>query len=323
MPAKPKLIAMTIGDPAGIGPEVCVKAAQTIFDEKAVNLLLIGDLALIQEAGRRAGCSVEFRQVPAPQEVGTDFVGVMDPLHGAPIKLVVGTATAEAGHAALAWVDFGRRLGQAGKIDGLVFGPVNSDALKLTGLIENIDDLQPEGTYMLRVNGGLRVMPIAEHVPMRDVAATVTTDAVVSAARRLAEALCRWGFDRPRIGVAALNPHAMFEEDREQIKPAVDLLAAEGIAASGPISPDAVFRRAMGGEFDAVLTMYHDQGQIALKTVAFSGGCTIYVGDGPVMIAIPHGTAYDIAGMGKADPASMVSGIRMASRLASGSGFSG
>ncbi|UCV17773.1 PdxA family dehydrogenase [Ferribacterium limneticum] len=316
------LIAATIGDPAGIGPEVCVKAAQGIHGEGVFDVLLIGDIQVIQTAAEICGCHVPFRRVSAPRDgVRQNFIGVLDPRGGAAIEYLIGEASASAARAALEWLSCGHDLGSRGLIDGLVLGPVNSEALKLSGLIQHIDQLQPEGTYMLRVSGNLRVMPLTEHIPIRDVAATVSSASVMAAVSVLDEALRKWGVERPRIAVAGLNPHAMFEEDATQIAPAVQALSGQGVGVIGPISPDSVFRKAFAGDFDAVVAMYHDQGQIALKTAAFSGACTIYVGLSHVEIAIPHGTAYDIAGKGTADSSSMAAGMRMAARLVSGAGF--
>lgn len=316
------LIAVSIGDPAGIGPEVCVKAAQSLLGDPLLDVLLIGDFQVIQRAAEFCGCRSEFRLVSKPENaVGQSFVGVIDPRGGAPFECRIGVASASAGRAALEWLKYAEELGSRGLIDGLVVGPVNSEALKLSGLVQNIDELQPAGTYMLRVSGSMRVMPLTEHIPIRDVAATVTTDSVMAAVMAADSALRKWGFKHPRIAVAGLNPHAMFEEEATQITPAIEKLLAQGIRAIGPIPPDAVFRKALAGDYDAVVTMYHDQGQIAVKTAAFSGACTIYIGLNHVQISIPHGTAYDIAGKGIADHASMVAGLKMAARLASGVGF--
>lgn len=322
MNADRPLIAATIGDPAGIGPEVCVKAANALRSAPDCDLLLIGDLEVVRQAAAACGVECEFHSVDEPRAAaGQPYVGVLDSRRGAPIDYTTGRPSAGAGHAALEWIRCAERLAAAGRVDGLVMGPINGEALKMTRLVADVDQLQPAGTYMLRVSDSLRVMPITEHVRMREIAATVTQQNVLVAALALHEALTRWGIGQPRIAVAGLNPHAMFEEDTEQIAPAVEALKQQGVAASGPVTPDAVFRRAMSGEFDAVLTMYHDQGQIAIKTAAFSGACTIYVGLEYVQIAIPHGTAYDIAGKGRADASSLAAGIRMAARLAAGSGF--
>src|SRR5262249_16657229 len=130
-----------------------------------------------------------------------------------------------------------------------------------------------------------------------------------------------WGLPKPRIAVAGLNPHAMFEEDREEVAPAIKEAREQGVDANGPISPDSVFRMALGGKFDAIVTMYHDQGQVAVKTSAFEGACTICLGLPYVLVAIPHGTAYDIAGTGKAQHFNMLAGLKTAARLAGGVGF--
>ena len=156
---------------------------------------------------------------------------------------------------------------------------------------------------------------------MREVPATVTQANVLALLRLLDDTLKRFGLAQPRIAVAGLNPHAMGPEDREQIAPAVEQARAEGIVASGPVSPDAVFRQCIEGRHDAVVSMYHDQGQIAVKTAVFEGACSIYIGLPYVHLSIPHGSAYDIAGKGIAQHKSMLSAMLTAAKLASGRGF--
>jgi 4-hydroxythreonine-4-phosphate dehydrogenase len=133
--------------------------------------------------------------------------------------------------------------------------------------------------------------------------------------------LRKWGLKKPRIAVAGLNPHALFEEDREEIAPAVKAARSQGIDASGPVAPDSVFRMTLEGRYDAVVTMYHDQGQIALKTAAFEGACTIYMGLPYVLLNVPHGSAFDIAGKGVAQHRSMLAAMKTAAALAAGRGF--
>jgi 4-hydroxythreonine-4-phosphate dehydrogenase len=198
---------------------------------------------------------------------------------------------------------------------------VDSSSLKLGGIVKDIDDLQPPDTFMFRISGKLRAVPITEHIRIRDIPATVTQERVLHVIRMVDEKLRLWGLPRPHIAVAGLNPHAMFEEDREQVAPAIEAARALGIDASGPHSPDSVFRLAMEGRYDAVVTMYHDQGQIAVKTTAFEGACTIYMGLPYVMLNVPHGTAFDIAGKGKAQHYSVLAAIRTAAALAAGKGF--
>lgn len=316
------LIAAMIGDPAGIGPEVCVKALASAELDDLCDNVLIGEIGSVQRAVQVCGITREVRRVSAPEEArGQRFIAVLDPGDVVPADYAVGSPSAAAGRAVVNWIGLGQQLGQTGRIDGLVLAPVDSASLKLGGLVKDIDELQPPDTHMLRLNGTLRVVPITEHIRVRDIAATVKQATVFELIRRLDHHLRRWGMAAPRIAVAGLNPHAMFEEDREEIAPAVVQARAAGIDTSGPISPDAVFRLNLEGRYDAVVTMYHDQGQIAVKTAAFAGACTIYMGLPYVMINVPHGSAFDIAGQGKAQHDSLLAGLRTAAALASGSAF--
>jgi 4-hydroxy-L-threonine phosphate dehydrogenase PdxA len=316
------LIAAMIGDPAGIGPEVCVKALACGELDDLCDSLLIGETAAVQRAAQVCGVMREVHRVDTPEAArGQAFIGVLDPGDLAPADYTVGKPSAAAGRAVVNWMSLGQQLGQRGQIDGLVLAPVDSASLKLGGLVQDIDELQPPDTHMLRLNGGLRVVPISEHIRLRDVAATVKQATVLELIRRLDSQLKRWGMAAPRIAVAGLNPHAMFEEERDEIAPAIAQARADGIDASGPVSPDAVFRLALEGRHDAVVTMYHDQGQIAVKTAAFAGACTIYMGLPYVMLNVPHGSAFDIAGRGTAQHDSLLAGLRTAAMLARGTAF--
>jgi 4-phospho-D-threonate 3-dehydrogenase / 4-phospho-D-erythronate 3-dehydrogenase len=221
----------------------------------------------------------------------------------------------------LQWMAIGEELGAQGAIDGLVMAPVNSEAIKLTGQISEVDDLIPKGTFMLRMNGSLRVVPLTEHLRLAEAITRVTPSAVLHVAKLLNQNLIKWGLPRPRIAVAGINPHAMFAEDREKILPAVDQARRAGLDIHGPIPPDSVFRQTMEGKYDAVVTMYHDQGQIAVKTALFEGACSVYLGLPFVMLNVPHGSAYDIAGTGTAQHDSVLAAIKTAANLASGAGL--
>ncbi len=317
------IIAAAIGDPAGIGPEVCAKAVASGELDGICRPLLVGDTETIKQAMAASGIRRPLRAMSslakAQLEPGT--VGVLDPGGVDSPAFVPGKPSAAAGRAAVHWIRVGSSLGERGDIDGMVMGPVDSDSLKLTGEVKDIDELQPAGTYMFRISGALRVVPITEHIRLRDVPATVTPQAVLKVIRLLDDKLRRWGLPKPRIAVAGLNPHAMFEEDREQVAPAVREARALGIDATGPVSPDSVFRMNLEGRYDAVITMYHDQGQIAVKTAAFEGACTIYMGLPYVLLNVPHGSAFDIAGKGIAQHRSMLAAMKTAAALASGRGF--
>jgi len=317
------IVATVIGDPCGVGPEVVLKALATGQPQALSRPLLIGSLAALEKT--RAACGIDLALRAVADSADAHYEpGVIDVLDQAPLdpaQLVFGRASAACGEAVLHWLDSAERLGRAGLVQASIMAPIDSTALRLTGKLKELDDLQPAGTWLLRVSDGLRVVPIAEHVLMRDVPATVTQANVLALLRLLDDTLKRFGLAQPRIAVAGLNPHAMGPEEREQIAPAVAQACAEGIVASGPVSPDAVFRQCIEGRHDAVVSMYHDQGQIAVKTAVFEGACSIYIGLPYVHLSIPHGSAYDIAGKGVAQHRSMLSAMLTAARLASGLGF--
>ena len=317
------IVATVIGDPCGVGPEVVLKALASGQPQALSRPLLIGSLAALEKTRVACGIDIALRAVTdiADARFEPAVVDVLDQVPLDPTQIVFGRASAACGEAVLHWLDTAERLGRAGVVQASIMAPIDSTAIRLTGKLKELDDLQPAGTYLLRVSDGLRVVPIAEHVLMRDVPATVTQDHVLALLRLLNDTLKRFGLAQPRIAVAGLNPHAMGPEDREQIAPAVEQARAEGIVASGPVSPDAVFRQCIEGRHDAVVSMYHDQGQIAVKTAVFEGACSIYIGLPYVHLSIPHGSAYDIAGKGIAQHKSMLSAMLTAAALAGGRGF--
>lgn len=313
------VIGIMIGDPAGIGPEVCVKAVAGSGLRSLCRPVLIGDIGVLRRAIKVCGVSLALQPVAAPgQAVPEGAVAVIDPGGFDVAQSPFGVASAASGRAVLKWIRAGEALGRSGELDGLVMGPIDSDSMKADGEILDMDQLQPPGTFMLRMTGALRVVPLTEHVPLSAAIAHVNPDRVLHLIGLLDQTLKSWGFAVPRIAVAGINPHAMFDEDQQKIAPAVARARASGIEASGPLVPDAVFRQAIEGKYDAVVTMFHDQGQIPVKTVGFKGACTVYIGLPFVMLNVPHGTAFDIAGTGKAQHLSMLSAIKTAASLASG-----
>jgi len=317
------LIATVIGDPSGIGPEVCVKALGTGKPQAEGRMLLIGNLDALEAAAKVCGVDVRFVPVARAEDAdrGGASVSVLDPRNLETNDYAVGSGSAACNRAALEWIRIAQSLAEQGKVDGWILAPVNDKALRLASAGRAGEVLEPAGTFQFRISGALRVVPISEHVRIREVAQWVRRDRILQLVRLVDSSLKSWGIPAPRIAVAGLNPHAMFEEDAEEIEPAVVAARRIGIDAVGPISPDAVFRRAMEGAVDAVVTMYHDQGQIALKTAAFAGACTLFLGLPYIRIGIPHGTAYDIAGTGRAQHLSMLAAMRTAAALASGRGF--
>ncbi len=317
------IIATMMGDPAGIGPEVCAKALATGEPQKLSRPLLIGDARAVAAAIARSSLKLTPNAISSIEQARFDDKSavVLDPGELKSGDYTTGQPSAAGGRAVVRWIRLADKLAEARAIDGWIMGPVDSTSLKLAGEIDNIDDLQPLSTWMFRISGPLRVVPITEHIPIRKVPETVTREAVFSLIKLVNDTLRRWGIAAPRIGVAGLNPHAMFDEDKERIAPAVNDAKQIGIDTTGPISPDSIFRMGLDGRFDAIVSMYHDQGQIALKSAAFAGACTIYLGLAFVRLSVPHGTAMDIAGRGIAQHLSMLAAMKTAALLAAGAGF--
>lgn len=313
------VVGMMIGDPAGVGPEVCVRTAAATELAGVCRTVLIGDLGVLRRAALVCGLSLRFEPVTDPSEqLPAGVIGVVDPGGFDVDRCEIGKASATSGNAVLQWIARGEELGRSGRLQGLVMGPVETASLLATGKIKEIDDLQPAGTFMMRISGKLRVVPLTEHVSLSDAITMATPERILQVIEMANASLRAWGFEKPRIAVAGINPHAMFPQDQERVGPAVEKARARGIDAHGPLVPDAVFRQCIQGQWDVVVTMFHDQGQIAVKTVGFEGACTVYVGLPFVMLNVPHGTAYDIAGRGVAQHASMLSAVRTAALLASG-----
>ncbi len=313
------VIGMMIGDPAGVGPEVCVRAAASDELSGLCRVVLIGSMAILERAAAACGMAPKLQQVAdVTQMPDSGAIAVVDPGEFDASRCRFGEASAASGHAVLRWLRLSEQLGKKGQLQGLVLAPMESASMKATGLVLDMDDLQPAGTFMLRMTGSLRVVPLTEHVPLSRAIELVTPERVLHVIRLADSTLRNWGFAHPRIAVAGINPHAMYEEDQAKIAPAVAQARADGIEVHGPLVCDTVFRHCLEGRHDVVVTMFHDQGQIAVKTVGFEGACTVYIGLPYVMLNVPHGTAYDIAGKGIAQHQSLLSAVRTAALLATG-----
>lgn len=324
MTEKPIVVVM-MGDPCGIGPEVSLKALAHDGVSELCRPVLLGSIDAAQMTAAACGLELSLRKISSLAEAAfqTGVLDVLDVGNLTASGIAFGEPSAECGRAVVEWIDRATEMGRAGQIQAWIMAPINSQAIRLAGLMTHLDDLQPAGSYLLRVSGDLRIVPIGEHLAISEVPASVTRVAVLRLIRLVHETLESWGLKSPRIGVAGLNPHAMGSQEEEEIGPAVQEAAGLGIDVTGPVSPDAVFRQCIEKRFDVVVSMYHDQGQIALKTAAFEGACSIFIGMPYLMLSIPHGSAYDIAGKGIAQHKSMLESVTMAARLAGGRGFPG
>lgn len=308
------LIAVTLGDPAGIGPELIARLFTETSLFNNVHTVLIGDRWVWEEGQRVAGHSHNLTEVEnladARKYDKPVFLAVDSVSEGA-----VGYAqeTAAGGASVLSVLTRCLDAAQEGEVDAICFAPLNKFSMKKGGL-EHEDELhffaKKLGVtgYVCEFNtlGDLWTSRISSHIPLKDAASYVTKERIVDASRLIYDSLKLAGNDSPRVAVAAFNPHAgeggtCGREEIEVIEPAVEECKAQGYPVDGPFPADTIFIKAKEGEYDAIVTMYHDQGQIAIKLLGFKQGVTVQ-GGLPIPITTPaHGTAFDIAGQGKAD----------------------
>jgi len=323
---RPVVLGLTLGDPAGIGPEVAVKAALGQRWPRSLRLVLIGSASLIRDECRR-------QKLPIPAAYDALAAGpaapvsFWDPTPGPSTAVAPGRCTARGARQAVGWIEAAVRACQVGVLDGLVTGPINKEGLKRAGVpfpghTEMLAALTGTRRFaMLLVGGPLRVVLATRHIPLAQVAARVDAAAIVEAATLMAQALPWLGVPKGTIGVCALNPHggdggSLGGEERRVILPALRALRRRGVPVEGPVPADVIFHRALRGHYAAVLALYHDQGLGPLKMLAFESGVNITLGLPIVRTSPDHGTAYDIAGRGTANPASFVEAIRLAADLA-------
>jgi 4-hydroxythreonine-4-phosphate dehydrogenase len=321
----PRLL-ITMGDVAGIGPEIIARAWPELTAE--ARPVVVGDPAWLQRALDLVGAPAQVHQVGHPQE-REPKPDAIPCLAGSPTDLSgvqPGQVTAAAGSAAYDFLCRAIDLTQAGAADGIVTAPLHKEGLRAAGLrYPGHTEILAERTgtrrfAMMLYWKGLGVAHVTLHMALRDVFRHLSTAAVLEKIRLLDGLMARLLGRRPRVGVAALNPHAsdggLFgDEEATVIEPAVKAAAGEGIDVSGPWPSDTLFVRARDGEFDGIVAMYHDQGHIAFKLLGGRHAVNISVGLPLVRTSVAHGTAYDIAGRGSADASSLVEAVRVAARL--------
>ena len=301
--AKPRL-AFFVGDPNGIGPELSAKLLAHPDTQHAAELRVFGDARLLG-------------------------AGVHETVPGLEAEaLTPGRANAAAGRWVIRALQSMARAAREGEVDGIVFAPLNKQAMKLGGLAHPDEqhlfatELHAKG-YSVEFNviDRLWTSRVTSHIPLKDVAGSISIHGILESVRILDRALRKGGTPRPRIALAGLNPHAgeggtMGREEIELIGPAIERARGEGIDALGPFPADTVFLAARRGEYDAVVSMYHDQGQIAMKLMGFDRGVTV-LGGLPVPIATcAHGTAYDIVGRNQANLTPLRNALTLAARMA-------
>ncbi len=332
------LLAVTMGDPAGVGPEVVVGALVRRRVREECRALIIGDSRILARVATAARRRFRPHVVTAVEEIDrcTSPVCLLDLANADPEQIPLAQVSAAAGRAAAAYIRKAVELAQAGTVAGIVTAPINKEALRLAGIAhpghtEMLASLcGVRDVAMMLVHDDMRVSHVTTHVSLRQACELVSQERVLAVIRLTHEALRRMGLAVPQIAVAGLNPHAgesgLFgDEEIREIAPAIRQARGEGLEVMGPLPPDTVFARHRAGEFDAVVAMTHDHGHIAVKTVGFaakrggglrSAGVNVTLGLPIIRTSVDHGTAFDIAGQGVADATSMVEAIRLAAAMA-------
>jgi 4-hydroxythreonine-4-phosphate dehydrogenase len=324
------VVGLMLGDTTGIGPEQCAKILADKRLRDAARLVVVGDARVLALGMRDAGVTFDLAAYDAPRDVAwnSDAVPLIDLANADPATLTRGRVSPESGRIAgetlAAMIEFAR----AGELDAIAFAPLNKAALHAGGFRYNDEHqmfaamTRHQGHFSeMNVLDGLWMSRATSHVSLRTALDQLTPERIADALT-LADATMRnAGIATPRIAVAALNPHAgeggLFgREEIEIIAPAIAAAAARGIACKGPYPADTVFLKAFGGEFDGVLAMYHDQGQIATKLKGFNRGVTVTAGLSTIFTTPAHGTAFDIVGRGIANTGALEQAIRLAARLA-------
>jgi 4-hydroxythreonine-4-phosphate dehydrogenase len=326
-------LALTLGEPAGIGPDITFAAWRQRRALELPSFYVLGDPAFLGRQAQRLAPDVPIAVVEPTAAAGA-FAGAL------PVVDIGTTVTAEPGHpdassapAAIAAIRRAVADVLAGQAAAVVTNPVAKNVLYRSGFVEPghtefLARLAEEATgrrlhpVMMLWSPELAVVPVTIHLPLKDVIERLTTDLVVETGRIVARDLVdRFGIARPRLAIAGLNPHAgeegaLGEEDFTIVRPAVERLRAEGIDARGPLPGDTMFHAGARATYDAALAMYHDQALIPIKTLAFDHAVNVTLGLPFVRTSPDHGTAFDIAGTGRADPSSLIAAIKLAARLA-------
>lgn len=329
--AKPR-IAMLLGDPSGVGPEMALKLLARQRNLDAAHVLLIADPVVLAAGERAAGAKLDPLRIDSldalrfedgrPTLLACDWMAGQEP--------VPGESNEQSGRASFEALELATQAVLQGQADGILFAPLNKHSLRLGGLVHEDELRYMQERFAVKgfvcefnLTGSLWTSRVTSHIPLKDVASHITVQGVGDAVKIIASALRRAGVAQPRIAVTGLNPHAgdggsIGMEEIEIIAPAIEQLRAEGFDARGPFSPDTVFIGARRGDVDAVVSMYHDQGQIAMKLMGFEQGVTLH-GGLPVPVATSaSGSAFDIAGKGIAKIEGLQQAFDLCVRMAGG-----
>ncbi|MDD5593765.1 MAG: 4-hydroxythreonine-4-phosphate dehydrogenase PdxA [Candidatus Margulisbacteria bacterium] len=324
------VIGVTMGDPAGIGPEICAKALSSSEVTAVANCVVIGDRRALRQGlkvSKIDGVEINSIKSVDAAKFKPGVIDVLDLDNADPARIKTAQVSKAAGQAAFEYIEKAVELAKNGAIDGIATGPINKEAIhkaghKFDGHTEILASYTKTKDYgMMFVSDRLWVMLVTTHIPLHDVSKKLSKQNILKKIKLAHETLTRLRGRKPKIGVAGLNPHAgengiFGQEEIKIIRPAVEEAKKLGIDAKGPISPDAIFYLANAGMYDIVIAMYHDQGLIPLKLLSFNRSVNVTVGLPIIRTSVDHGTGFDIAGKGWANPQSLIEAIQVAAHFA-------
>jgi len=328
---KKPIISITMGDPAGIGPEVIIKALHTPVIYEVSHPLVIGSLSVLENVRKslKIRDEVFFNSIKELRDSDFNFskINVLDIEDLQLDNIKQGEISKEGGGASVRYVEKAIEFAIQKDVDAVVTAPISKEAINLAGYkYQGHTEIFAEKTgikdfAMMLVTDDIKVIHVTLHVSMVDACKLIKKERILRTIYLGYNSMQDLGIKNPRIGVAGLNPHAgesgiFGDEELKEIIPAVNVAREKGINVAGPVSPDVIFNRAMRGEYDLVVAMYHDQGHIAIKTTSFDEGVNVTVGLPIVRTSVGHGTAFDIVGKDKANPKSLINAIKLASKMA-------
>ena len=334
------ILAITMGDPAGIGPEITVRALNHEKTYEQCRPIVMGDAAIMEKAVQLLGFNNRINAVERVSDAKFEF-GTIDVLDLKCVDLSTfkfGEVQAQCGNAAFQYIRKAIDLAMANEVDGTVTAPLNKEALNLAGHhFDGHTEIYATFTgtkkyAMMLADENIRVIHVSTHVPLRKACDLVKKERIIEVTELIDDACRQFGIERPLIGIAGLNPHSsengMFGwEEAQEIIPAIEELKARGFNVDGPVPPDSIFAKAKCGKYDGCVAMYHDQGHIPLKVCAFNwnketgkmesaSGVNITLGLPIIRVSVDHGTAFDVAGKGIANDSAMTLSIDYATRMA-------
>lgn len=328
---KKPIISITMGDPAGIGPEVIIKALHTPVIYEVSHPLVIGSLSILENVRKslKIRDEVFFNSIKELKDSDFNFgkINVLDIEDLQLDNIKQGEISREGGAASVRYVEKAIEFAIQKDVDAVVTAPISKEAINLAGYkYQGHTEIFAEKTgikdfAMMLVTDDIKVIHVTLHVSMVDACKLIKKERILRTIYLGYNAMQDLGIKNPRIGVAGLNPHAgesgiFGDEELKEIIPAVNVAREKGINVAGPVSPDVIFNRAMRGEYDLVVAMYHDQGHIAIKTTSFDEGVNVTIGLPIIRTSVGHGTAFDIVGKDKANPKSLINAIKLASKMA-------